>query len=87
MAKTYSHDYSSDYDAMRARGMWGFEIRAAMIERFEREASEHLEGLVADNVGAVILYRNSEGEEAAYFDYENFWGNVYAVNARRSDEL
>ena len=87
MAKTYSHDYSNDYDAMRAQGLWNFEITDAMIERFEREAKRFLRGCKRDNVGGVVLYIDKAGEEAAYFDYENYRGNVYAVNARRSDEI
>ena len=87
MTKRYTHDYTADYDAMLARGMWNFEITEAMIERFEREASEHLQGLTAKDVGAVILYMDSEGEEAAYFDYENLVGSIYSITGRRSYEL
>lgn len=87
MAKTYTHDYTADYDAMAAKGLWNFEITDAMVKRFEREAKKYLRGCKRDNVGGVVVYRDKAGEEAAYFDYENYRGNVYAVNARRSYEL
>ena len=87
MTERYTHDYAADYEAMRARGLWRVEITEAMIERFEREAAEYLRGCVSKDVGAVVLYMDSEGEQAAYFDYENLVGSVYAVTGRRSYEL
>ena len=87
MTERYTHDYAADYEAMRARGLWRVEITEAMIERFEREAAEYLRGCVSKDVGAVILYKDSEGEEAAWFDYENFVGSIYCITGRRSYEL
>lgn len=54
---------------------------------FEREAQEHLQGLQRDDVGGVICYYDSEGKEAAYFDYENLVGSIYTITGRRSDEI
>ena len=87
MTERYTHDYTADYAAMRARGLWRFEITEAMIERFEREAAEYLRGCVSKDVGAVVLYMDSEGEQAAYFDYENFVGSIYCITGRRSYEI
>jgi hypothetical protein len=87
MAKHYTHDFADDYDTLEAKGMWNFEITDALIKRFEQQAAEYLRGCKRDNVGGVVIYIDKAGEEAAYFDYENCRGNVYAVNARRSWEL
>jgi hypothetical protein len=53
---------------------------------FERDAAEHLVGLRADDVGAVICYMDANGEEAAWFDYENFVGSVRALGGTASYE-
>ncbi len=56
-------------------------------ELFETEAAEHLQGLKRDDVGGVVCYYDTEGLEAAYFDYENLVGSIYAITGRRSDEI
>jgi hypothetical protein len=84
MAKTYSHDYLDLYIA----DAHGDECASEFYtEMFEREAREHLRKLRAKDVGAVILYMDTEGREAAYFDYENMRGSVYTITGRRSDEI
>ena len=84
MAKTYTHDYLDLYIANAHGEQCASEF---FTEMFEREAAEHLQGLTAKDVGAVVLYMDSEGEEAAYFDYENLVGSIYAITGRRSYEL
>lgn len=84
MAKTYTHDYLDLYIA----NAHGEECASEFFtEMFEREAAKHLQGLRAEDVGAVICYYDSNDDEAAYFDYENMRGSIYAITGRRSDEI
>ena len=84
MAKRYTHNYLHLYNA----NAHGDECSSEFYtELFEHEAAEHLQGLCAKDVGAVVLYMDSEGEQAAYFDYENLVGSIYCITGRRSYEL
>lgn len=80
----YTHNYLAQYER-EAHGDEDF--REYYTEQFQREAAEHLQGLEADDAGGIILYYNSKGEEAAYFDYENLVGSIYSITGRRSDEI
>lgn len=82
-----THDYSEEYYALHDAGMEWDEASTMFIARFEAEAAEYLKGTRAEDVGAVICYYDANGEEAAYFDYENMWGNVYALNPVRGYEV
>lgn len=57
------------------------------VERFERECAEQLRGLTRRDVGAVMQYIDSHGDEAAWFDYECMVGSIYADTGRRSWEV
>ena len=84
MAKRYTHNYLHLYNA----NAHGDECSSEFYtELFEREAAEYLRGCVSKDVGAVVVYMDSEGEQAAYFDYENFVGSIYCITGRRSYEL
>lgn len=87
MAKRYSHDYSNEDSVLYARGQDWSERAAHWTREFEQSAAGYLEGLQREDVGAVLLYLTAEGEEAAYFDYENMVGSVYALTGRRSYEI
>lgn len=84
MTKRYTHNYIDLYNAKAHNNECVAEFYTAM---FEREAAEHLQGLRAEDVGAVICYYDSNDDEAAYFDYENLVGSIYTVTGRRSDEI
>jgi hypothetical protein len=73
----YSHDYTRIT----------FEDSEDCVALFEAEAAEHLVGLTADDVGAVVCYLDAGGVEQAYIDYELQVGSVYALTGLRSDEL
>jgi hypothetical protein len=80
----YTHNYLSLYTA-NAHG--DADSCDYYIALFEQQASAHLEGLRAEDVGGVVIYLDAEGLEAAYFDYENLVGSIYSVTGLRSDEL
>jgi hypothetical protein len=86
MSKRYTHDYMGMYE-QGAHSISDRDSTEFYTDLFELEASEHLQGLVRDDVGGVILYWDSEGLEAAYFDYENLVGSIYSITGRRSDEI
>ena len=69
MAKVYTHTY--DYTK--------FDYCYDSVAQFERDAADYLEGTTADDVGAVVLYYDANGNEVAYYDYENYVGSVYAL--------
>ena len=84
MSKRYTHNYLPQWE----QGQHGDENSCEFYsDLFERESSEHLQGLRAEDVGGVICYYDSDGLEAAYFDYENLVGSIYAVTGYRSDEI
>jgi hypothetical protein len=84
MSKRYTHNYLTLWE----QGQHGDADSCEFYtELFEREACEHLQGLRADDVGGVVCYYNTEGLEAAYFDYENLVGSIYAITGLRSDEI
>ena len=87
MAKRYSHDYSDEDSILYAKGVDWSERAVHWTREFEQAAAGYLQGLDREDVGAVIVYRTAEGEEAAYFDYENMVGSVYELTGRRSDEI
>jgi len=84
MSKRHTHSYLAQWE-QRLHG--DSDSTEFFTEQFEREASEHLQGLRREDVGGVICYYDAEGLEAAYFDYENLVGSVYAITGRRSDEI
>lgn len=53
---------------------------------YEDELAAELQGSTSDDVGGVVLYYK-EGEEIAYFDYENLVGGVYALGGTRADYM
>lgn len=77
MAKVLTHSY----DSTQFAECWD------SIAVFEREASEHLVGLHREDVGAVVLWTDSEGNEQAWYDYENYVGSVVALGGTRSYEV
>lgn len=83
----YTHDYRQDNDTLCAQGMAWDERAESLTARFEREAAADLMGLTRQDVGAVIVYLDQQGQEAAWFDYENFVGSIYAVSGQRSYEV
>lgn len=86
MSKRYTHDYMGMYE-QRAHSISDRDSSEFYTDLFELEAAEHLQGLVRDDVGGVVCYYDSEGLEAAYFDYENLVGSIYSITGRRSDEI
>lgn len=80
----YTHNYEAQYDA-DAHG--DEDSSEYYTEQFEREAAEYLQGLTREDVGGVVCYYDAEGLEAAYFDYENLVGSIYAITGKRSDEI
>jgi hypothetical protein len=80
----YTHNYIDLHNANAHNNKCVAEFYTAM---FEREAAEHVQQLRAKDVGAVVCYYDSSNNEAAYFDYENLVGSIYAVTGRRSDEI
>jgi len=86
MSKQYTHNYMAMYE-QGAHEVSEQDTSEFYTDLFELEAAEHLQGLVRDDVGGVILYWDSEGQEAAYFDYENLVGSIYSITGRRSDEF
>lgn len=83
----YTHNYANENTQLTAQGLDWTERAAQLTAQFERDAAEHLQGLRAEDVGAVICYMDSNDEEAAWFDYENFVGSVYAISGQRSFEI
>ena len=83
----YTHNYTQQNDELCAQGLAWDERAHTLTALFEREAAQHLAGLRAEDMGAVICYMDSKGEEAAWFDYENFVGSIYAVTGKRSTEI
>ena len=82
--------YTHDYMQMWKQGAHEVSERDSSefyTDLFELEAAEHLQGLRRDDVGGVICYYDDEGLEAAYFDYENLVGSIYAITGKRSDEI
>jgi hypothetical protein len=73
--KLYNNDVDND------------DIVEQLLAKFELEFTVQLAGLVREDVGAVVLYNDAEGEEQAFFDYELYVGSVYALGGKRSDEL
>ena len=61
------------------------DIEHELITRFEQEFAEYLRGCDSEDVGGVIVYLRG-GEEAAFFDYENFHGSVYELGHKRASE-
>ncbi len=86
MSKRYTHNYMSQWE-QGAHSISDRDSTEFYTDLFELEAAEHLQGLVRDDVGGVILYWDSQGQEAAYFDYENLVGSIYSITGRRSDEI
>ena len=82
--KHYTHNYQSLYDADTHSTADTVEYYTQL---FEHEAAQHLESLEAHNVGGVVIYRDSEGMERAYFDYENLVGSVQALGGTASCEV
>lgn len=76
MAKVLTHKY--DYK--------DFDDCFDSVAQFERDAAEHLVGLTADDVGAVVLYMDANGVEQAWYDYENYVGSIRALGGTASDE-
>ena len=76
MSKVYTHTY--DYTK--------FEDCYDSVAAFELDTATVLAGCRGEDVGAVILYYDANGDEVAYYDYENFVGSVYALGGTRSDE-
>ena len=87
MAKVLTHNYMSKYDALRSDDLDYFDIVDTLLTEFEQEVAEHLKGLTREDVGAVMLYLDSDGEEQAWFDYENFVGSVRALGGTSSDQV
>lgn len=81
--KHYTHDYQSLYNANTHGTADSCEYYTQI---FERDAAEHLEGLDAYNVGGVVVYRDAERRELAWFDYENLVGSVHALGGTASTE-
>jgi hypothetical protein len=79
----YTYDYFSQYQAGKHGDEDSSEFYTA---QFQREAQQYLQGSAADDVGGVILYHR-EGEEIAFFDYENLVGSIYELGGKRSDEF
>jgi len=52
---------------------WAYDYYDA-TEQFEHDAAEHVAGLTATDVGGVIIYRDSTGQERVLFDYDNAVG-------------
>ena len=75
MSKVYTHNYLAQYE-MGAHGNEDF--IDYYTARFEAEAADYLKYTASEDVGAVMLYYK-DGEEVAYFDYENLVGSVYAL--------
>jgi hypothetical protein len=80
-----THNYEHEYEQLIAQGVDWVDCANKLTKQFERDAKEYLRGLRRKDVGAVFLYLDKEGLEEAYFDYENMWGNVRALNGFRSD--
>jgi hypothetical protein len=83
----YTHNYTQQNDELCAQGLAWDERAHTLTALFEREAAQHLAGLTKEDAGAVWLYLDKQGEEAAWFDYENFVGSIYAVTGKRSTEI
>jgi hypothetical protein len=83
MAKRYTVDYMAQYTA----AVHGDEDSCDFYtELFEADCAEQLVGCRAEDVGGVVLYYKL-GEEAAFFDYENLVGSVYALGGTRADYM
>lgn len=83
----YTHDYTEQNNKLCAEGLAWDERAHTLTALFERDAAAHLAGLTKEDVGAVWVYLDEQGEEAAWFDYENFVGSIYAVTGQRSYEV
>jgi len=76
MAKNvYTHNYLAQYNMLAHGDADSMDYYTA---RFEAEAAAYLEGATREDVGAVMLYLR-DGDEVAYFDYENLVGSVLAL--------
>jgi hypothetical protein len=73
--KLYNNDVDND------------DIVEQLIAKFESEFAQQLQGLEREDVGAVMLYNDAQGEEQAFFDYELYVGSVRALGGKRSDAL
>lgn len=76
MAKVLTHDFQDQQ----------FNDCYDSVAVFETKAAQYLTGLKREDVGAVMLYLDAQGQEAAWFDYENFVGSVRALGGTASDE-
>jgi len=80
--------YTHDYLTMYKHGAHGStDSTVFYTELFEAEAQEHLKGLEREDVGGVMRYLDAQDQEAAFFDYENLTGSIYAITGRRSDQV
>lgn len=76
MAKVLTHKY--DYTK--------FEDCFASTLQFEADTAEHLVGLQREDVGGVVVWMDANGDEQAWYDYENYVGSVVALGGTRSYE-
>ena len=77
-----THDYNAQYTAQQ-HGNNDFD--EYYTELFEHEAAQHIAHLQRNDVGGVILYCDSNGNELAFFDYDNLVGSVQAIGGTHSE--
>lgn len=83
MSKVHTHNYLALYNAAQH----GLEDSCDYYtELFELQARDYLADATSDDVGGVILYYR-DGEEIAFFDYENLEGSVYALGGTSADYM
>jgi hypothetical protein len=83
----YQADYTTEAEALYDNDVDNDVIVEQLVARFELEFATELQGLQREDVGAVMLYTDANGEEAAFFDYELYVGSIYALGGKRADEL
>lgn len=84
---SYTADYTKQAERLYNKDLDSDDITEQLLAKFEKQFARHLQGLQREDVGAVMLYNDSKGEEQAFFDYELYVGSVRALGGKRSDEL
>lgn len=79
----YTHDYYAEYTAQQHANNDSVDY---YTELFEHQAAQHVAHLQRNDVGGVILYCDHNGNELAYFDYENLVGSVQAMGGTHSTQ-
>ena len=83
----YTHNYKAQADELSAKGMSQNKIAKKLIKRFEKEAKVALIDADARDYGGLAMWYHINETEVAFFDCEQFVGNVVAINGFESSDF